>query len=103
MSQPVAQASAWRETSYGRSPGSGTRCPWIFKVARECGALGNANGGPLRPYSDLRRKGSRTPPRGARLRKLDRGDREYVALESLRRHASAERWRTQGTGCTEPY
>jgi len=92
VSQPVAQASAWRETSYGRSPGSGTCCPWISKVARKCGAVGNANGGPLRPYGDQRRKGSPTPPRGARLRKLDRSDWKYVALESLRTHASAERW-----------
>ncbi len=45
MSQLVAQASAPRETSYGRSPGLGTHCSWIAKVARKCGALGNANGG----------------------------------------------------------
>lgn len=40
--------------------------------------------------------------RGARLRRLMHRDRKYLVLELLKACARAERWGTQGMGCTEP-
>ncbi len=98
VSQPVVQASAPRETSYRRPPGSGTCHSRIANAARWCGTLRNAKGEPLWLCYNRRRKWSRTSPRGARLRRLNRLRMECVALESLKAPASAERWKMKGMG-----
>ena len=69
MAQAVLQASAGREVLY-IGPARSTACRYqMAKAARECGALGNGNGGLHRALLgwvvESGRKRSRTLPRGA--------------------------------------
>ncbi len=50
VSQPVVQASTWRNTLYIRPPCLRMCFPWFAKAARGCGVLGNTNGELLRLY-----------------------------------------------------
>jgi len=103
--QVVLQASAGHEVLYTGPARSPARRVRMAKAACECGEPGNGNSGLHRALLGWvvgnGRKRSRTPPRGAKIRKGGRWGLERVALASLRPRTSVSRLGMRGMSYTE--